>query len=213
MCAETICVILQKPLLTNKILKMTHHGIKLFLESFNILTDIEIENFMQLLTHKTFKKFEYFIKEGETCKQIAFVLSGSWRSYYNSDKDQEITYCITFPNSLMTAYSSFLTAQPTQENIQAITETELLIIQKSKFEILVQQNPNWIYFLKTIAEQQYIELEKRIFQLQKNNAAKRYADLMKYQPEYIQKIPLQYLASYLGISQRHLSRIRKEFTF
>lgn len=192
---------------------MTRDSIKLFLESFNILTDIEINDFIKLLTHKPFKKFEHFIKEGETCKHVAFVVSGSLRSYYNSDKDKEITYCITFPNSLMTAYSSFLTAQPTQENIQAITETELLIIQKSKFEILVQQNPNWIYFLKTIAEQQYIELEKRIFQLQKSDAAKRYADLMKNQPEYIQKIPLQYLASYLGISQRHLSRIRKGFTF
>jgi CRP-like cAMP-binding protein len=192
---------------------MTHDSIKHFLESFNILTDIEIDSFNQLLTHKLVKKSEYFIKEGETCKQVAFVLSGSLRSYYTSDKDEEITYCITFPNSLMTAYSSFLTAQPTQENIQAITETELLIIQKSKFEIIVQQNPNWIYFLKTIAEQQYIELEKRIFQLQKSDATKRYADLMKNQPEYIQKIPLQYLASYLGISQRHLSRIRKEITF
>jgi len=192
---------------------MTHDSIKHFLKSFNILTDIEIEDFIQLSTHKLFKKSEYFIKEGETCKQVAFILSGSLRSYYISDKAEEITYCISFPNNLMTAYSSFLTGQPTQENIQAITQTELLIIQKDKVEKLVQQNINWIYFLKIIAEQQYIELEKRIFQLQKSDAAKRYADLMKNQPAYIQKIPLQYLASYLGISQRHLSRIRKGFTF
>lgn len=192
---------------------MTHNNIRLFLKSFEILTDIEIDDLIKLSTHKLFKKGDYFIKEGETCKQVAFVLSGSLRSYYISDKDQEITYCITFPNNLMTAYSSFLTAEPTQENIQAITSTELLIIQKDKLEKLVQGSPNWISFLKTIAEQQYIELEKRIFQLQKSDATKRYADLMKNQPEYIQKIPLQYLASYLGITQRHLSRIRKEFTF
>jgi CRP-like cAMP-binding protein len=114
---------------------------------------------------------------------------------------------------LITAYSSFLTAQPTQENIQAITKTELLIIQKNKFETLSHQNLNWILFLKIIAEQQYIELEKRIFQLQKSDAKKRYVDLVKNQPEFIQKIPLHYLASYLGITQRHLSRIRKELTF
>jgi CRP-like cAMP-binding protein len=192
---------------------MKENRIKYFLKSFNILTDIEIDDFVQLLTYKIFKKAEFFIKEGETCKQVAFVLTGSLRSYYTSDKDEEITYCITFPNSLMTAYSSFLTAQPTVENIQAITKTELLIIPKEKFEKLVQQNPNWVYFLKTIAEQQYIELEKRIFQLQKSDATKRYTDLMKNHPEYVQQIPLQYLASYLGISQRHLSRIRKEITF
>ncbi len=192
---------------------MENKDIRLFLRSFNLLTETEIEEFTQLLTYKIFKKGAYFIQEGETCKQVAFVLSGMLRSFYSSHKDEEITYCITFPNVLTTAYSSFLTALPTQENIQAITETELLIIQKEKFEMLVAQNHNWVYFLKTIAEQQYIELEKRIFQLQKNDAAKRYADLMKNQPAYIQNIPLQYIASYLGISQRHLSRIRKEFVF
>lgn len=190
---------------------MRYNSLKVFFKSFNILTDSEIEDFIQLLSYKNYKKSDYFIKEGEICKQVAFVLSGSLRSYYISDKAEEITYCITFPNNLMTAYSSFLTEQPTEENIQAITQTELLIISKEKIETLVQQNKNWIYFLKYIAEQQYIELEKRIFKLQKSDAAKRYADLMKNEPEYIQKIPLQYLASFLGVSQRHLSRIRKEF--
>lgn len=198
---------------SNTNLIMTYDSIKSFLKSFNILTDIEIDDFIQLLTYKLLKKSAYFIREGETCKQVAFILSGSLRTYYISEKGEEITYCITFSNNFMTAYSSYLTAEPTQENIQAITTTELLIVQKDKLEALAQQNLNWIYFLKTIAEQQYIELEKRIFQLQKTDAAKRYADLMKNQPEYIQKIPLQYLASYLGITQRHLSRIRKEFIY
>lgn len=193
--------------------EMKDDNVRAFLKSFDILTNVEIDDFIELLTYKNLKKSEYFIKEGETCKQVAFVLSGSLRSYYISDKEEEITYCITFPNSLMTAYSSFLTAQPTQENIQAITNTELLIIPKNTFEELAQQSPNWIFFLKTIAEQQYIELEKRIFQLQRSDATKRYAEMLKNQPEYIQKIPLQYLASYLGITQRHLSRIRKEFSF
>lgn len=192
---------------------MENDSIKIFLKSFNILTDVEIDNFVQLVEYRLLQKSAYFVKEGETCKQVAFVLSGILRTYYFSDKAEEITYCITFPNSLMTAYSSFLTGQSTQENIQAITATELLIIQKDKLDALAQQNLNWIYFLKTIAEQQYIELEKRIFQLQKTDAAMRYADLMKNQPEYIQKIPLQYLASYLGITPRHLSRIRREFIY
>lgn len=192
---------------------MENDSIKIFLKSFNILTDVEIDNFVQLVEYRLLQKSAYFVKEGETCKQVAFVLSGILRTYYFSDKAEEITYCITFPNSLMTAYSSFLTGQSTQENIQAITATELLIIQKDKLDALAQQNSNWIYFLKTIAEQQYIELEKRIFQLQKTDAAMRYADLMKNQPEYIQKIPLQYLASYLGITPRHLSRIRREFIY
>lgn len=184
-----------------------------YLKSYNILTDDEIEIFIQKTVKRNLNKLDYFIKEGETCKEVAFVLNGIFRSFYISDKVEEITYCITFPENLMTAYSSFITGQSTVENIQAITDVELLIIPKNTIDDLVSKNPNWIKFLKIVAEQQYIELEKRIFQLQKNNAFQRYSDLLKNQPEYIQNIPLQYLASYLGITQRHLSRIRKEISF
>ncbi len=187
--------------------------IKKYLESFEILTDDEIETFIHLSTEKNLNKRDYFIREGETCKEVAFLLAGAFRSFYVSDKGEEITYCITFPNNFMTAYSSFITGYGTVENIQAITAVELLIIPKDKIEDLAMKNSNWVKFLKVVAEQQYIELEKRIFQLQKDNASQRYADLIKNQPEYIQKIPLQYLASYLGITQRHLSRIRKEISF
>lgn len=187
--------------------------IRNYLKSYNILTDDEIEIFIQKTTKRNLSKQDYFIKEGETCKEVAFVLNGIFRSFYISDKAEEITYCITFPDNLMTAYSSFITEQSTVENIQAITDAELLIIPKSTIDDLVSKSPNWIKFQKIVAEQQYIELEKRIFQLQKNNAFQRYSDLLKNQPEYIQNIPLQYLASYLGITQRHLSRIRKEISF
>ena len=187
--------------------------IKEYLKSYNVLTDNEIENLIQLSTKRDLNKSDYFVREGETCKEVAFVLTGISRSFYVSDKGVEITYCITFPNNLMTAYSSFITGLSTSENIQAITPVELMIIPKNKIDDLAMGNPNWIKFLKIVAEQQYIELEKRVFQLQKDNASQRYADLIKNQPEYIQNIPLQYLASYLAITQRHLSRIRKEISF
>lgn len=183
------------------------------LKSYNIFTPEEIEELQEAAYKKSLKKSEYFIREGETSKEVAFVSSGTFRSFYVSNLGEEITYCITFPNNLMTAYSSFITGQSTEENIQAISDAELWIIPKSKIEDWVVKNPNCIKFLKIVAEQQYIELEKRIFQLQKNTALQRYKDLVKNQPEYIQNIPLQYLASYLGITQRHLSRIRKEISF
>lgn len=187
--------------------------IKKYLKSFNALTDDEIENLVQITTKRDLNKADYFIREGETCKEVAFVLSGIFRSYYISDKGEEITYCITFPNNLMTAYSAFITGQGTNENIQAISDVELLIIPKNKIDDLVMKSANWLKFLKIVAEQQYIELEKRIFQLQKNNALQRYSDLIKNHPEYMQNIPLQYLASYLGITQRHMSRIRRNFFY
>jgi CRP-like cAMP-binding protein len=187
--------------------------IEKYLKSFDVFTDHEIEYVAKFSARKVLNKSEFFIHESEICTEVAFVLSGILRSFYVSDKGDEITYCITFPNNLMTAYSSFITGKSTEENIQAITSVELLVIPKKLIVDLERKNPNWVKFLKIIAEQQYIDLEKRIFQLQKYNATKRYSDLLKNQPEFIKKIPLQYLASYLGITQRHLSRIRKEISF
>lgn len=186
---------------------------KEFLRTFNILTENEIESATQLITLKTINKSEYFIKEGQTCNTVAFVKTGIFRSFYSSNAGEEITYCITFPNNFLSAYSSYISGQPTPENIQALTSAQLLVIQKNEMEKLAKSSQNWLRFLKVMAEQQYIALEGRIFQLQKDKAKQRYADLLSNQPEYLQNIPLQYLASYLGVTQRHLSRLRKEISF
>jgi CRP-like cAMP-binding protein len=187
--------------------------IKKYLQTFEILSEIEINDFIENITPKKLNKFDFFIREGEVCREIAFINLGTFRSFYTSNKGEEFTYCILFPNNFLAAYSSFITGEPTSENIQAITETELLVISKNKVDSLIQESTNWLKVFKIIAEQEYIELEKRVFQLQKDNAVQRYRDLIENQPQYIQQIPLQYLASYLGITQRHLSRIRKEITF
>ena len=165
-------------------------SIKEYFKSFNILTDSEIEDLIQRSVKRELNKADYFIKEGEICKEVAFIVSGTFRSFYVSKEGDEITYCITFPNNLMTAYSSFITGGGTPENIQAMTPASLLIVPKYEIDNLAAKNLNWMLFLKIVAEQQYVELEKRVFQLQRDSAVERYADLMKHHPEFIQNIPL-----------------------
>ncbi|KIO75100.1 cAMP-binding protein [Pedobacter lusitanus] len=184
-----------------------------FLRNFNVLTDTEINDFLSMGTIRQLQKGDFFISEGKFCKEVAFIRSGILRSFFSPESGEEITYCITFPGSLMTAYSAFITSLPTLENIQAISACELLVIQKNDIDKLTKSSMNWVKFFKIIAEQQYIELEKRLFLFQKEKAKKRYMDLLENQPAYVRQIPLQYLASYLGITPRHLSRLRKEIIF
>ncbi|WP_298420156.1 Crp/Fnr family transcriptional regulator [uncultured Kordia sp.] len=181
---------------------------KNYLKSFNILSNDDIELFESKVTYKKLEKGDFFIKEGKTCKEIAFVISGIFRSFYYSSSSEEVTYCFTFSNSFVSAYSSFLSQAKTAENIQALTAVELLVISRDEILKLENSSSNWLRFFKLIAEQEYIEMEKRIFILQKETAEKRYQDLLTNAPEYLQLIPLNYLSSYLGITQRHLSRIR-----
>lgn len=187
--------------------------IRNFLTSFQIFSPAEINDAVALMHSKTIKKGDFLIQEGKTCQEVAFLNSGILRTFFRSESGEETTYCITFPGVLMTAYSSLITGKPTIENIQALVTCDLLLIQKSDLDHLSETNPNWVRFLKIIAEQQYLELETRVFQFQQEKAKKRYLDLLQYQPIYVQQIPLQYLASYLGITSRHLSRLRKEISF
>lgn len=187
--------------------------IRQYFESFNVFTEDELGSVIPLFVPRSMKKAEYFVREGEKSNEIAFIKSGIFRSFYYSTGGEDITYCFRFPNDLLAAYSSFITGDGSMENMQAISATELLVIKKDALEHLAAGNHSWTIFLKIIAEQNYIELEKRIFQLQRNSAIQRYVSLLENNPEYIQKIPLQYLASYLSITQRHLSRIRREASF
>lgn len=184
-----------------------------YLENIGLFNQKEIDYFLSFGKDTFLSKGEFFITEGEIAKKVAFVKSGLLRSFYYSSNSEEVTYCFSFPNELIAGYSSFITQEKTSENIQALTNCELTEFPKSKLDELVENQRNWLLFSKQIAENQYVKLEKRIYMLQKENAFTRYKEILDKQPDYLQKIPLGHLASYLGISQRHLSRLRKQISF
>jgi CRP-like cAMP-binding protein len=181
-----------------------------YLQSFNILSPTEIDAFVASAVPRTLKKGEFFITENNICKEVAFIKSGILRSYYTSACAEEYTYCLTFPNQFMTAYSSLITSNATAENIQAMSDVDLLIIKKEVIDGLAASGINGLKLLKTIAEQQYLHLEKRVFMYQKDAAKARYLELFKSHPDYIKQVPVKYLASFLAITPRHLSRLRRE---
>jgi CRP-like cAMP-binding protein len=184
-----------------------------YLYSLNLFTDAEIDQFVQLATKTVLKKGDYFIQEGSVCQKIAFVESGVLRHFVVSERGDDTTYCFSFPGQFVTAYSSLISYQPTLENIQAITDVEVNMVHKSALERAFANNANWLLFGKAMAEKEYIYLEKRVFSLLKYHAKQRYWNLLRDNPDYIQSIPLQYLASYLGVTQRHLSRLRREWVY
>lgn len=179
-----------------------------YLQSLGILSEQDL----LLLKGKTYErkipKDSFFIREGEVSQEVAFILSGEFRSYYYSSKGEEVTYCFALPNSFVSSYSSLITQEKSQESIQALSDAVLVCISRETINELEEKSVNWLKLSKLIAQQEYLNLEKRIFLLQKESAEKRYADLFQNQPELLQLVSLEQLSSYLGITPRHLSRIR-----
>ncbi len=186
---------------------------KAFLQSFGLFSEAEIEAVLALGKQEKLAKGEMFIQEGSISQKLAYIESGLVRTYYHSSEEEQITYCFFFAGELLSAYSSWITGEPTNENMEALVDTELFVLPKNAVDELMGKDPRWLLLSKMIAEQQYLELEQRVFMLQKEKAEKRYANMLKRHPEFLEHIPLQYLASYLGITQRHLSRLRKEISF
>lgn len=183
-----------------------------YLRSFNLLTEAEIEDALRSARPKMVPKGEFLIQEGQVSKDVAFIASGFCMSYYHNTAGEEVAFCFAFPNSFITAFSSFISQAPTAENIVALTDMELLMLSREKVQEVTAVSPNWARFNQLMAEEEYMRLEKRVFLLQAETAMEKYQDLLTHHPEYLQLIPQSYLASYLGITQRHLSRIRQQLT-
>lgn len=184
---------------------------KLF-NAYGVLSHKDIDKGLKYFTPRSYKKGALLIEAGNTCRWIGFVTKGIVRNFYISSKGEEITYCITFPNTFITAYSSFISGERTFENIHAITDVDMLVIEKERFLELIHSGKAWLQFSNHFAEQSYVLMENRLLALQMESAENRYAELLQRTPEYIREVPLKYLASYLGISQRHLSRLRKDLS-
>jgi len=183
------------------------------MQQYNISKNLSEEDWLTLepLTKtRTLNNKDFLLLEGDVAKEIYWIKKGMLRSFYYNEKKEEITYCITFENSLMTALTSFISGSPTPENIQAIGQVELLAIHKESVDRLCANSLKWTTFFKQLIEEQFMVLENKLFNIQKYSAKKRYEKLIEEQPQYVQHIPVQYLASYLNVTPRHLSRIRNE---
>lgn len=155
-------------------------------------------------------KGEYWLQQGMVCNQVAFLHSGKLRVHYLEQTGQEITCYFFTEGNFISSYTSFLTQTPSVESISAIEPCELWVIQKNNLETLSSAIPSLHIWRRIVAENLFIEMEKRISKLQSKTASERYELLIKENPDIALTVPLQYTASFLGITPQHLSRLRKE---
>ncbi|GGF02816.1 Crp/Fnr family transcriptional regulator [Flavobacterium limi] len=162
-----------------------------------------------LITFRKLKKGEFLLMENQVCNEVVFIKKGILRSFFVNHKGDEITNCFAFENEFMASFASFITEEKAEENIQALTDTEVQVLSRKGLEKLYQSGYNWQETGRKLTEIEFVNLNKRMISFQKLSGTQRYEELYKNHQKYLQLIPLQYLASYLGITPRHLSRIRK----
>jgi CRP-like cAMP-binding protein len=156
---------------------------------------------------KMLSKNEYLLNEGQVCRHLYFLEKGALRGYYNLD-GKEITHWFGFEKDFVTSFHSFITQQPAVENIQLLEGCILWCISKETLTGLFNQYHEIERLVRIAYEKYYIRLEERFVNAQFKTAAELYENLLQQTPHIIERVPLGCIASYLGISQETLSRIR-----
>lgn len=149
-------------------------------------------------------------KEGKIPKYLYFIVSGYVRLFHYNNKGDEVTTHINCPPGFITSYLNFINQTKSGENLECITECELLRISKPGLDLLTQQSSAFKDFSIWVFQQSITYNETRSRELATLTAEQRYQHLIDYYPQILHNVPLQYIASFLGMNPKSLSRIRKE---
>jgi CRP-like cAMP-binding protein len=177
------------------------------LERANI-TDEDMAQVFEKATFKEFTKGDNIIREGKTEHYIYFIVEGMARTFFYKE-DKETSLDFFFAGSFFGSYESFLLRTPSRLNIEALSPLITMRMHYDDLQKLYVQTPKLQQLGRILTEELFIRLSERLQDLLSLSASERYYKLLEAQPQYVQHIPLKYLASYLNITPESLSRIRK----
>lgn len=158
---------------------------------------------------RTVPKGEYLVRAGDTSRHFGFVTEGLVRSFYLRDGD-EITTCLCSETRFASSTASFITQTPSHISIRAVEDSTIVLLGFRHLQNLLSSHPFWSGFSRKIAEIEFLFLENYSVRYAHETAEEKYLRLLREHPGIVNRVPLHYIASFLGIKPETLSRIRKK---
>jgi CRP-like cAMP-binding protein len=170
----------------------------------------ELDIVKTYLTPKKLRKKQYLLQEGDVCKFIAFVEKGALRAYSLDEKGIERIIQFALEGWTISDLYSFLTEEPATYNIDALEDSELVLISKSAHEELLKTLPKYETWIRLQITGAYIAMQRRLTSIISLSLEERYAYFTSLYPQIIQRVPQHMIASYMGLTPETLSRVRKK---
>ncbi|WP_428741721.1 Crp/Fnr family transcriptional regulator [Tenacibaculum sp.] len=183
--------------------------IKKYFNRYVEFSDAEINEIYSKLTARTYKKKEFILCEGQICKSNYFIINGLVRSFYIDSKGNEKITQFALENWWITNMESFANKTPSLSSIQALEQTQVLLINKKELEKLYLSMPKLERLFRIITEKMLIASQRRSDIYLQMTSKDRYNDLIKKFPGFSQRVPQYMIASYLEITPEYLSELRK----
>ncbi|HET8573966.1 MAG TPA: Crp/Fnr family transcriptional regulator [Edaphocola sp.] len=175
------------------------------------LSSAEADIVTSLFKEKTYKKGDFFLKEGQICKQVGFVAKGLMRYYINQDGEEK-TYAFSQENNYVCNYESFLPQSPSSKNIQALEDSHVLVISHDDLQIFYTTVREGERFGRMVIGAVLIQLLEDLSSFYTDTPEHRYEKFIKDHPDLQQRISQYHIASYVGVKPQSLSRIRKRIS-
>ncbi len=176
---------------------------------FGVVNSVDLSTIISLFKSTTIKKNDFLLKAGKRCDKLSFVQSGYLRMYIDTD-EKEITQWISAKGYFSVDLASFIFDTPSKLSIQALSDTEVYAISKEDYKKIGSMVAKWAELEKLFIVRCFIILEERIFSHLSMTAEERYEAFFQNNQELFNHVPLQYIASLLGMTPETFSRIRKK---
>jgi CRP-like cAMP-binding protein len=180
-----------------------------YIHKFGNLTKEQTDFIAGKATRVTLPKGEYFSEAGKIPRQVAFVLDGIIRLSFYNDKGEEITNYFIHGNQFVVDYESFEARLPSADNLQAVTDCDLLVFSRKEWDDILNSVAGWDKMADKMYRKYLIDTINKRSPLISEDATTRYLLFLKKFPALANRVPLSYIASYLGITQQSFSRIRR----
>lgn len=182
------------------------------LETYIPLTEQEKTLVAERFAARHIKRRQNILSEGAVCKHYTFIVNGCFRMYGVDDKGYEHNIQFGAENDWIADIGSFHSKKPSQLNIQAIEDSQVLQVEQQDLYFLYTQIPKLDRIFKVIIENKYVELQNRVLQNFSSTAELRYLSFLEQYPTLSNRLPNTQIASYLGITPEFLSKIRKNLS-
>lgn len=180
-------------------------------ETINI-TNEEFEYAKTLFLPKKLRKKRFLLEEGEACHYTTFVEKGLLRSFTVDDKGNEHILQFGMQGWWVADLYSFLTGEPSEYNIEALEDSELLLINKASWDLLLDEVPAFERYFRILIQNNLIATQRRLMGTISTTAEERYLKLLQHFPDISQRVPQHMIASYIGVTRETLSRLRSQMT-
>jgi CRP-like cAMP-binding protein len=176
------------------------------------LPDSACEIFSDLVHPKTFDKKDHLNEEGRICRYIYFIRKGACYSYMTADSGEKHAVRFAVEGHWISDLYSFFSGEPSLYSIEAIEQTEVLMINKEGFQKACDELPLFDRFFRILLQNAYVSTTYRLAKTKSAPAEELYQEFSAKHPDFLQRIPQYLIASYLGIKPQSLSRIRKDMS-